>query len=186
MYHRFRFTAWLMVACLAATPLAAQDSPEAAAMQFGKAMAAGDWPSAARVMHPAALRQLRDLFSLALNNDKLGQAREQLFGMKSVAEASAAPDTALFAAFLKNVLTRQPGFLQAMKTARIDTVGHVSQAGDTAFVLLRVTFTSAGATLTQMDVMPVIREGKTWRAGLKTDFINMAAMLKSVVAPVGG
>src|SRR5256885_2356701 len=89
----------------------AQATPEAAASAFGTAFAAGDWAGAARLMHPAALRQLRDLFSLALTNDKLGQARQQLFGLQSVAEASATPDTALFAAFLKSLTSRQPGFL---------------------------------------------------------------------------
>src|SRR5438105_1852702 len=94
---------------MASETLAAQATPEAAATAFGTAFAAGDWAGAARLMHPAALRQLRELFSLALTNDKLAQARQQLFGIQSAAEAAATPDTVLFAAFLQNMFKKQPG-----------------------------------------------------------------------------
>ena len=167
------------------TTAAAQATPEAAATAFGTAFAAGDWAGAARLMHPAALRQLRDLFSLALTNERMGQARQKLFGIQSVAEASATPDTALFAAFLKNVLAGQPGFLEAMKTATITPLGHVQQ-GDTVLVVTRIGMKAGGVAITQFDVMPFLRDGHVWKGLLKADFTNMAAMLKSLVAPVGG
>lgn len=173
--------------CLAiwAGPALAQNTPEAAATAFGKALSSADWPGAARLMHPSAIRQLRDLFSLALSNDKLSQAREQIFGFKSAAEAKEAPDTVLFAAFLKHVLTRQQGFVEAMKTATITPLGHI-QPGDTAFVVTRLNYHVSGVAVTQFDVMPFVRAGPVWKGALKSDFINMAAMLRSLVAPVGG
>jgi hypothetical protein len=173
--------------CLAicAGPALAQNTPEAAATAFGKALSAADWPGAARLMHPSAIRQLRELFSLALSNDKLSQAREQIFGFKSAAEAKEAPDTVLFAAFLKHVLTRQQGFVEAMKTATITPLGHI-QPGDTAFVVTRLNYNVGGVAVTQFDVMPFVRAGPVWKGALKSDFINMAAMLRSLVAPVGG
>src|SRR3954468_18988091 len=149
----------------------AQATPEAAATAFGTAFAASDWAGAARLMHPAALRQLRDLFSLALTNDKLAEARVKLFGVQSVAEAAATPDTALFAAFLKNVLSRQPGFLEAMKTATITPLGHVQQ-GDTVLVVTRIALKAGGVAITQFDVMPFLRDGHVWRGLLKADFTN--------------
>ena len=178
---------WLIVAVTVApvAKAAAQATPEAAATAFGTAFAAGDWAGAARLMHPAALRQLRELFSLALTNDKLGEARQKLFGLQSVAEATATPDTALFAAFLKNLMSRQPGFLEAMKTATITPIGHVQQ-GDTVLVVTRIGLKAGGVAMTQFDVMPFLRDGQVWRGALKADFTNMAAMLKSLVAPVGG
>jgi hypothetical protein len=173
---------WLLAL---AAPAAAQNTPEAAATAFGKALSAADWPGAARLMHPAAIRQLRELFSLALSNEKLSQAREQIFGFKSAAEAKEAPDTILFAAFLKNVLTRQQGFAEAMKTATVTPLGHI-QPGDTAFVVTRLNFQVGGVSVTQFDIMPFVREGPVWKGALKSDFTNMAAMLRSLVAPVGG
>jgi hypothetical protein len=136
-------------------------------------------------MHPAALRQFRDFFSLALNNANLAEARQRLFGMSSTAEASAAPDTVLFAALLKNMLSRQPGYLEAMKTATVTPLGHIQQ-GDTVLVVVRIGLKAGNIPITQFDVMPFLRDGAVWRGLLKADITNMAAMLKGLVSPVGG
>jgi hypothetical protein len=165
--------------------LSAQSTPEAAATAFGTAFTSGDWAGAARLMHPAALRQFRDLFSLALTNENLAQAREQLFGFKSTAEASGAPDTVLFAALLKGMLTRQAGYMEAMKTATVTPLGHIQQ-GDTMLVVVRIGIKVGAVPITQFDVMPFLRDGSVWRGLLKVDITNMAAMLKSLVTPVGG
>jgi hypothetical protein len=54
-------------------------------------------------------------------------------------------------------------------------------------VVTRMRLTAAGGvTVIQFDVMPFMRDGPNWKGLLKTDFTNMAAMLKSLVAPVGG
>jgi hypothetical protein len=167
--------------------LRAQSTPEAAASAFGTALATADWPGAARLMHPGALKQLRDLFSLALYNEKLGQAREQLFGFQTSAQASSAPDTVLFAAFIKSLISHQAGLSEALKTATFTPVGHIPAGGDTVLVVTRMRLTAGGGVpITQYDVMPFLREGPVWKGLLKTDFTNMAAMLKSLVAPVGG
>lgn len=171
---------------LATAPLAAQDTPEAAASAFETAFAAGDWAGAARLMHPAALRQMRELFALALTNENLAEARERLFGFHSPAEAATAPDTVMFASFLKAVTSRQPEFFAALKTAKMTPLGHVQGGADTALVVTRMTMDVAGATITQFDVMPFLRDGKVWRGLLKADFTNLAVMLKRLVSPVGG
>jgi hypothetical protein len=179
------FRTALLALLLGGRPLRAQSTPEAAASAIGGAIASGDWAGAARLMHPAALRQFRDFFALAISNANLAQAREQLFGMKSTAEATAAPDTVLFAALLKNMFTRQAGFLEAMKSAVVEPLGHIQQ-GDTVLVVVRVGLKAGGVPITQFDVMPFLRDGAVWRGLLKADITNMAAMLKGLVAPVGG
>ncbi len=180
-----RFTALLVI--LVAAPLGAQSTPtpEAAATALSSALANQDWPGAARLMHPAALRQLRELFALALTNEKLGEARTRLFGFGSVAEASAAPDTVLFAKLIEKLLTQQPGVIAALKSATSTPMGHV-QVSDTAFVLVRMVLKSGPVPVTQFDVMPFVKDGQNWKGGLKADFTNLAGMLKSLVAPVGG
>ena len=176
----------LMIMLLVAAPLSAQATPEAAAAAFGAAVAAGDFPAAARIMHPAALRQMRDLFALALTNEKLGEARERIFGFHSTAEASSAPDTVIFAAFLKTLLSRQPDYAAALKTARLTPLGHIQQGPDTALVVTRISLDISGSTITQYEVMSFLRDGQVWRGLLKADFTNLAAMLKRLVSPVGG
>jgi hypothetical protein len=171
---------------LACRTLAAQNTPEAAASAFGTAVAAGDWAGAARLMHPGALRRMRELYALALTNENLAKAREQLFGFQSAAEAASAPDTVMFAAFLKSLLSHQPEYLAALKTAKLTTLGHIQQAGDTTLVVTRITFESGGSTVSQFDVMPFLRDGSVWRGLLKPEFVNLATMLKRLVSPVGG
>ncbi len=176
----------LLPVILLASPVSAQSTPEAAASAFLNAVASSDWAGAARLMHPAALRQLRDLFSLALTNEKLAQAREQLFGFHTSAEAISAPDTVMFAAFLKSFLTRQQGLVEALKAGTLTPVGHIQQGKDTALVVTRMNLTASGVAITQFDVMPFTRDGPVWRGLLKSDITNMAAMLKTLVSPVGG
>ncbi|MBI4500504.1 MAG: hypothetical protein HY700_05025 [Gemmatimonadetes bacterium] len=129
---------------------------------------------------------MRELFALALTNENLAEARERLFGFHSTAEAASAPDTVMFAGFLQSLVSRQPELLTALKTAKLTPLGHIREGGDTALVVTRMTLEVAGATITQFDVMPFLRDGRVWRGLLKADFTNLAVMLKRLVSPVGG
>lgn len=178
-----RFALPLLVLLLAASPLAAQDTPEAAALALNGAMRRADWPAAARLMHPLALRQMRGLFDFILDADGTDQLREQLFGFTSKAEASAAPDTVLFAGFLKAVMAQQgPEVQQAIKTATVTTAGHIAQGADTALVVTLTSMQVQGIAVSTYEVMPFLHDAQGWRALLKVDFTNMAAMLRRAAA----
>ena len=184
---RYLLAATLILGCSRPADSARKESaggtPEAAAQAFGQALKANDWAAAARMMHPEALKQLRDLFEPMLSTPGAEGMGAELFGAPSNAELALLPDTVMFANFLENVLNQQPGLSDAMRTAQIDPLGHV-QAGDTALVVSRMAFTVEGMTISQFDVMPFINDGGQWKGLLKADFTNMAAMIKrSLQAP---
>ncbi|MBK7714011.1 MAG: hypothetical protein IPI38_01050 [Gemmatimonadetes bacterium] len=158
-----------------------QETPEAAASAFAATLRTSDWRGAARLMHPTALRQLRDLFSFALNDADDAAIREQIFGVSSPAEAAALPDTILFANFLHAVTTQGgPELLQALGTAEVTPLGHLMQGPDTALVVSRMTMSVQGVSLTSYEVMLFRRERGAWLGLLKADMANMAAMLKQM------
>jgi len=156
----------------------AQGTPEAAAAAYGAAIKANDWPAAARMMHPTALKQLRDLIAPLVASPAGGEMGLQLLGVHSSAELAATPDTVLFATFLRNVMAQQAGLGDALRSATIVPLGHVAGGGDTVFVVSRMTMSVEGVELKTFDVMPFLLLDGQWRGLLKSDFTNMAAMLR--------
>jgi hypothetical protein len=158
----------------------AQSSPEDAAKAFSGTLKAGDWPGAARLMHPQALKQLRALFEPFMATTGMEQLGAQLFGLHSNAEFASTPDTVLFAAFLRAMLTKDPDLAKAMRTAEVSPLGHVDAGTDTVLVVSRMVLTVSGVSITQFDVMPFSLDQGKWRGLLKADFTNMAALFQKV------
>jgi hypothetical protein len=169
----------LLLSLLLTPAVSAQGTPEAAATAFGAAIKGADYAAAARIMHPSALRQLHQLFAPLVTAPKAGDMAKQLFGVESASAFASTPDTVLFARFLQTVMAQQAGVGEALRTAKIEALGHVAGSGDTALVVSRMTMTIQGITLSTFDVMPfTLYEGR-YRGLLKADFTNMAAMLRS-------
>lgn len=159
----------------------AQATPEAAAQAMGDAVRRSDWPAAARLMHPAAIRQLRDLFQPFIGAPGMDELGPQLFGTPN-ADLPATPDTVLYARFLGKVTGQLPGMDQALRNAQFTTLGHVAGGADTVLVVSRMELTLDGMTISQFDVMPFRLENGRWWGLLKADFTNMAAMLRRAAA----
>jgi hypothetical protein len=159
----------------------AQGTPESAAAAYGAAIKANDWPTAARMMHPAALKQLRDLITPLVASPQGGQMGFQLLGVHSSAELATTPDTVVFATFIRNVMAQQAGLGEALRTATFTPLGHVAGGGDTVFVVSRMTMSVEGVELKTFDVMPFVLLDGQWRGLLKSDFTNMAAMLRKAL-----
>lgn len=161
----------------------AQAGPEATAQEYARAFTTGDWAGAARLMHPTALRQLMELFHPLLASPEAEKEGPQLFGVNSLEELEATPDTVLFANFLRTMLTLQEGLGDALKSSVSSPIGHVAGSGDTVYVVSRMRMTMDGVSITQFEVMPLLRENGRWWGLLKADFANMAAMLQRAMAP---
>lgn len=165
-------------AIIAAVPLQAQSTPEAAAEAFGATIKANDWAGAARLMHPDALHQLRGLLEPLLTEAGTGEVTKQIFGVGSAAELSATPDTILFSSLLKTVMNQQ-GLAAALSTATFKALGHIDQPGDTVLVVSKMTMQVEKLTISTFDVMPFLLYQKQYRGLLKADFTNLVAMLKA-------
>jgi hypothetical protein len=154
-----------------------QTTPEQAASDFAGAIKSGDWSKAAGLMHPNALSQLRTLFEPIVSTPGGQEVAKQIFEINSAAEFKSVPDTLLFARLMKAVSTQQ-GMGDALKNSTITPLGHISQPGDTVFVVSRVGVNVEGLELTTFEVMPFLLYQGQYRALLKADFTNMANMLR--------
>lgn len=157
----------------------AQDTPEAAAKVYAEAIKRSDYAAAARLTHPDALKQLREMFAPMMSSPELaGQVGPMFFGVRTRADYDKMADSTIFATFLGNVMAQQAGLGEMMKTATVDVLGHVKGGVDTVFVVARVGVTLEGTTITQYDVQPFTKHQGQWRGLLKADLTNMAAMMQ--------
>lgn len=164
-------------------PLSAQapvtaETPEQVARNYSEAVFRGEWQTAAAFMHPRALREFRELFVPIVNTAGMEELREQFFGAATAGALSAMSDTAVFAAFIERIVGEQGEMADAMRTARVTAYGHVAGGADTVLVVSRTTMRVEGVEVSQFEVIPMLRHGETWRALLRADFTNMAAMLR--------
>jgi hypothetical protein len=149
-------------------------------MRFIDAMRGNDWNGVARLMHPAALHQLREFFSVLFESPNAEPIRRELLGVSSVAEAKAMSDTALFVSLLR-VSTRSPEMSDVFKTAKVQILGQVNEGPDTAHVVYRMQIVLEGTPVTTMDVFSLARSPAGWRGLLKGDMAAFAAAVRSAV-----
>jgi len=174
---RWRYSLVLLI-CLLASRLSAQETPEAVAETLSRCLRDGDWAGAAHLMHPEALGAMRTLFAPLMTGSQADENARQLFGLGSAAELASTPDTVVFAHFLQSV-TARAGLDQALKGAQFTALGHVMGGGDTVLVVSHLTMTLQGITLSSFEVMPFVLYEGHYRGLLKADFTNMAAVLKA-------
>jgi hypothetical protein len=131
-------------------------------------------------MHADALREMRGLLGSVLEAPNADEFRQQLLGVKTVAEALALSDTAVFAGLMQ-ATTQQPGVAEAMRTAAIQVLGQVKEGADTVHVVYRMSMTVNNIPVTKMDVMTVGRSTHGWRGLLKGDVRALASSLRAAI-----
>ena len=169
-----------VVTASAALAQAAPETPEQVAQQYLTAVRDTNWIAAAQLMHPSALAQFHDMFRpvLQCEGQEVAQAREALFGLHSLAEATRVSDTVLMASLLRFGTTRREGLADVLRTAQMQVIGHVPEGADTVHVLTRLTFALDSIRVSQVEVISFRRFGATWRTLLKADISAMGAMLR--------
>src|SRR5580765_8388403 len=84
-----------------AVPTQTAETPEQVTDRFIAAMRAADWNGMAALMHPNALKQMRQLLAGVFEAPNAGQIRQQLLGVNTVQQAQALSDTAVFASLMR-------------------------------------------------------------------------------------
>lgn len=169
----------LVLLCLCALPVCGQETPEAVAKDFMEAFRAADWPKAAGVMHPEALKQLRSMFgpliALAEKKEKERQQIEELFGVKNKAEFDKLSDAEVFAKLFDLVAAVSPETKSALNSSSFDIIGNVAEAPDRMHVVYRMHLKlpipnlAEPIAFSKLDVMTLRKFENTWRAELKGD-----------------
>jgi hypothetical protein len=176
----------VLLAIPLATPVAlpAQtETPEAVAEQYFRAMRSENAAAVAKLMHPDALAELRDLLD-PLFQSTLPEAddfRQRFLGVRTVTEAQALSDTTVFLNFLGSLADQLPVFGAALRGASMETLGHVTEGADTAHVVYRVTVEIEDLTVRRITVLSLRRHGETWRGLLTGDYSELAAVLRATL-----
>ena len=175
--------AWLTWSLLVLLPmmLGAQDStdtPEAVVRRYTEAMRAGQWDTAAALMHPEALAQFREMMMPAFQSEEPGrELRARFFDGMSMTRIRHLSDGAFFARFFSGMMSLNPELLGVVQDAEITMVGHVLEGEDVAHVVYRMQMQMDQMTFTKLDVMSVKRHGATWRGLLTGTMEGLAAAL---------
>lgn len=168
---------------LSPEPLAGQwaaDSPEAAALRQMEAMRARDFTAMAALMHPDALREIRDFLVPILEHDEGAEFREMLLGTDDVAVLDTLSHAALFAQFLQFVMASDSSIGASLGAAQMTPIGHLME-GDTVHVVSRLTVTLEGVAMTQMDVLSLRHYQGQWRSLLSGDLSGLVAMIRQAL-----
>ena len=172
--------AWALCA-LVPVLLGAQDTtgtPEAVVRRYTEAMRGGEWDTAARLMHPEALAQFREMLTPAFQSEGPGrELRDQFFGGMTMSRIQDLSDTDFFAGFFQGMMALNPELLGVVQDAEITMVGHVLEGQDVAHVVYRMQMQMDAMTFTKLDVMSVKRHGATWRGLLTGTMEGLAAAL---------
>ncbi|MGH8623006.1 MAG: hypothetical protein ACRET3_12780 [Burkholderiales bacterium] len=147
-------------------------------LRYIDAIRANDWKATAALMHPAALHQLREYFSMLFDDPNAEAIRRELLGVSNVVEARALSDTALFESLLR-LSARSPELSAAYRAAKVQILGQVNEGRDTTHVVYRMQMTLEGAPVTTLDVFSLARSPAGWRGLLKGDMAGMAAAIRA-------
>jgi hypothetical protein len=160
---------------------APDDAPQQVTSRFVAAMRAGDWHGMAVLMHPDALRQMRELLAALFEAPNADDVRQQLLGVTTLAEARAMSDTAVFAAVMRVMGERDAGLAAVLRSAQVEILGRVDEGRDTTHVVYRMAMTVEGTPITRMDVMTLARSPDGWRGLLKGDLSALGAAVRAAV-----
>ena len=160
------------------------EAAEAAAEELVTAMAAADWAGMAERMHPAALKELRNLLEPIFRVPEMHQLRQQILGVASVQAMERLPDAAFFEGLMGMVLMQDPLAGSILETASYTPVGVVME-GDTAHVVGRMLLEPEGVPITKMEVSSFLAHDGRWLALLTGDLSAMAAVLAAMAEASG-
>lgn len=169
----------LVPASASAQRAAPATTAEEATQGYIAALGRGAWDEIAGMMHPEALAEFRVLFAPLMNGERGGEIGPQVFGVADSAGFAAAPDSALFASFLRASMGADPALASVMRTAKVLVLGHVSEGPDVQHVVSRLTMTAEGLEFSRMDVMSLRRFGNSWRGLLTGDVRLLAQSLQA-------
>lgn len=159
-----------------AAPSAA-GSPESFARRYIATLTAGDYAANAKLMHPAALASIRRFMTVLGQKDPSGATLKQLLEVPDTAAVRALTDEQVYERFLRRTMGMQAGLAEAMRSAKVDVLGHVDEGADTTHVLYRLRLTVEGVEMRKVDVLTLRRSGTEWRAMLSADIDNLVARL---------
>ncbi len=166
---------------LAAQALPSQATPEASARSSLEAIRSGDFLTAARLVHPARLRQTRIMFDSVIRNGQATYIAQRIFQLPD-SQSLLALDDARFTAGLFRFNFLLSGGDRYMATYRgVEIVGTARQGADTAHIVYRYLLPPDSVQFESYNVSTEVRCPAGWCSGILGGFHGL---LHSLVAPM--
>ncbi|HEU4642497.1 MAG TPA: hypothetical protein VFS44_08590 [Gemmatimonadaceae bacterium] len=156
---------------------AAATTPEAFAQRYIATLTSGDYAANAKLMHPAALASIRRFVTVLGEKDPSGSALKQLLDVPDTSAVRTLTDEQLYERFLRRTMGAQAELAAAMRSAKVDVLGHVDEGTDMTHVLYRLRLEIDGVEMRKVDVLTLKRDRGEWRAMLSADIDNLVARL---------
>lgn len=156
-------------------------APESVAQAMLEAMRLGDYIGAVSRVHPARLRQTRQMFDSLLQHGQATYIAQRLFQLPDSQSLLALGDTA-FAVGLFRFNFLLDGGDRYMKQYRgVETVATARQGRDTIHVIYRFVLPPDSLPLQSYNVQTMLRCGAGWCANMLGDF---QGLYRALVAPM--
>jgi len=163
------------------TICALSDTASKAAADYYRTLKEKDYPAAAKMFDPAALKSFRGtmLFMTELDEDQRNEVLEVFFGHGATKESvEKMSDTEFFAGFFKGVMG-QAEEIGGVDFGELQVLGEVPEGADVVHVVTR---NKVGVGEIKVESLEVISFKKTeagWKALLNGEMTGMAAQLKN-------
>ena len=198
-----RLTATLLLACLPAFAIAAPPPPEATPEQVATEaytrMKAGDWEGAVETFDPKALASFRGMMQPVLeavvkpDPSKEGAKTEAAGDMSALFLAMIfAPATSMDeikaltdAQFLGRVMKNMTGMGGVVLESQ-EILGTVAEGADTVHLVARTKATAEGLSMTEMEVITLVRTPAGWRLTMSGELTGLADVLNSTLGSLPG
>jgi hypothetical protein len=168
----------LALALAPAFALAEGQSPEEVARVGLDLVSKRDWPAYAHLMHPEALRSMKQMFRPIVEADTKGEAAQGLFGVAGIGDYDAASDSALFCSLMVNLMKIAPTMVEAVKNAQYTVIGSVPEGQDLVHVVYRVRTAAEDVQVTKVSAISLRRHGETWRFLLSGNMEGLVSALQ--------
>jgi hypothetical protein len=150
------------------------------------AVKAAQWQKFAGLMHPDALRDLKQTFAPALeaadaDSDELRQVMRFFGKPKDVKELLALPPDKFFARFLEGTMESVPRLRKVLSGSEFQMIGTVYEKDGTAHVVYRGRIKVNEVTVSKVDVISLKQDGESWRMLLSGDFKALADQLRGAL-----
>ncbi len=182
----------LSIAVLSVVVAQAQvpEKPEEIARACIEASRAGDWLKAGSLMHPAALKQLRDMFGPLIEMAKTEKDKQEMSAMLGVKDKAAfdkLSDQEVFGKIFGMITSISPEIKNALNSSTYEIIGSVPEKTDLLHVVFRMQLkldlpnAPTPISFGKLDVMTLQRFENSWRAILKGD---LQGIIQAMVAAI--
>ena len=163
---RNRWWVLLLVGLVSAAPRAAdpqKDAPEAVALRIAKLTAARDFEGLASLMDPEGSVSLREVVAESIELEPKEHLAEALayLGVATLEELRTIAPREFMVLLLRSLSKKEPD--EALRSAKFEVVGSVSEGDTTRHVIVRTKMTIGGTQVPHVDVVTLRQADGAWR-----------------------